>query len=117
VSEPPDDWAALLAFALTGEWLTLPAREDPVTPPDPGRFLAGLAEIGWTGKRLAQAAAEPRVLPVARVRVLGPARFAAVLGELRARVLSREGEVRRASARQLTSDEERLSAERPPHWG
>lgn len=117
MSAPSVDWHTVLAFALTGEWLALPARDGNAGAPDPDRLLADLASIGWSRARLAEVAAVPRVVPVERVRLLGPARYTAVLDDLRRRVLAGTGEVRRVSARPLDAEERRLAADRPPHWG
>ncbi|MDO5681836.1 MAG: hypothetical protein Q4G46_03295 [Propionibacteriaceae bacterium] len=113
MTNPRSDWHGVLAFAVTGDWLTLPPAEG---EPDLDRLLADLAAVGWSGTRLADAAV-PRVMPVESVRELGAARFAAVLSELRRRVRAQGADVRRVSARRLNPDEQRLMADRPPHWG
>lgn len=110
------DWHTLLAYALTGEWLVLPQDGGPESALDPDRLLAELAAIGWSGARLARAAALQRTVPAQQVRVLGPARFSAVLAELRRRVLVGADDVRTVSARPMDADERRLAADRPPHW-
>ncbi|WP_432558520.1 hypothetical protein [Granulicoccus sp. GXG6511] len=114
---PSVDWHAVLAFALTGEWLRLPSDDGGGPAPDPDRLLADLAAVGWSGPRLAAAATARRTVPVEQVRALGAARFAAVVADLRARVLAGSAEVRSVSGRSLNIDERRLVAERPPHWG
>ncbi len=105
-------WHAALGFALTGEWLDLP----PVERPDPEVLLAQLAEAGWSGARLIEAARQPHQVPTDVVAGLGAAQFWAVLVDVRRRV-GAGSEVRPpAAARPLTADERRLTADRPPHW-
>lgn len=110
------DWHTLLAYALTGEWLVLPQDDGAEPGLDPDRLLADLAAMGWSGARLVEVAAVQRTVPAQQVRVLGPARFSAVLADLRRRVLAGTGEVRTVSARPMDADEHRLTADRPPHW-
>ena len=105
------DWHTVLAYALTGAWLELP----PVEAADPDRLLTELAARQWSGERLTAAAAVHRPLSAELIRPLGPARFTAVLSEVRQRVLAVE--TRRVRDRALTSEEHRLSSDRPPHWG
>lgn len=114
--EPSVDWHAMLAFALTGEWLVLQEGTGAQSAPDPDRLLADLAALGWSGSRLAESAATPRAVPVEQMRALGPARWTVVLQELRRRVSVGAPGVRRISHRSMNPDEQRLSADRPPHW-
>ncbi|WP_425308251.1 hypothetical protein AADG42_05665 [Ammonicoccus fulvus] len=105
-------WHTALGFALTGEWLELP----PAELPDPETLLAQLADAGWSGERLAEAARQSHQVPADVVATLGAAQFWAVLVDLRRRV-GATGEVRPpAMTRPLTADERRLAADRPPHW-
>lgn len=111
MSTPPG-WHAALGFALTGEWVDLP----PAELPDPEALLAQLADAGWSGARLAEAARQPRQVPADIVAALGAAQFWAMLVDLRRRV-GATSEVRQpAASRPLTADERRLADDRPPHW-
>lgn len=107
-------WQSALAYALTGEWLPIPESGEP----NADVLVAELERIGWTGPRLVEAARQPRCLPDGWVRTLGPARYAAVLADLRVR-LGVSGVPVRApgAARPLNPEERRLVADRPPHWG
>ncbi|NHB84452.1 hypothetical protein G7085_07090 [Tessaracoccus sp. HDW20] len=84
-----------------------------------------LAAAGYDADRLAgirHAAQEgqrpwPFAVPLEERRALGFARFDAALAEAR-RVLGLDGLNRHLQARRpLDRDEQRLSADRPPHWG
>lgn len=107
-----------LAHALTGEWL-------PLARPDIDDLIEDLAGCGWDADALRalrqrrQDAAEPWPFPieVEAVRALGFARFHSRLAELTA-VLGLDG-IRRATTtdRLWTTEERRLAADRPPHWG
>lgn len=108
-----------LARALTGEEL-------PVPEGDIGSIVAELAALGWDAERLAlvrrrrMEAREPWPFPiqVEALRQFGFARFDARLAELRAALgLSGQLGVAPAPARGLDRDEQRLAADRPPHWG
>lgn len=116
LEDPTVDWHAMLAYALTGQWLVLPEGEGAPPAPDPDRLLADLAALGWSGTRLAESATTRRVLPVEQIRVLGPARWTSVLEDLRRRVLSEAADVRTVSRRSMNVDEQRLASDRPPHW-
>lgn len=111
--------AVELGRALTGEELPLAASE-------PTALADELAACGWDALRLAElrrqrmTAREPWPFPVAveEVRRFGFARFQAQLEELR-EVLGLSGRLDTAPARprELDRDEQRLVADRPPHWG
>lgn len=111
--------AVELGRALTGEEL-------PLTAADPTALAAELAAHGWDPARLAElrrarmAAHEPWPFPVDvdSLREFGFARFSARLAELR-EVLGLSGrlEASPAPTRKLDRDEQRLVADRPPHWG
>ncbi|MDO5677769.1 MAG: hypothetical protein Q4G35_09735 [Propionibacteriaceae bacterium] len=110
-----DPLASLLAQALTGEALAVES-------------VAGLPEelaaLGFTAQRLAamrQAAQEaeepwPFPVPLDVRREVGFARFDAALAEAR-QALGLTGLVSaRPAERPLDRDEQRLVADRPPHW-
>lgn len=111
--------AVELGRAVTGEEL-------PLTATDPTALAAELAAHGWGADRLAElrtarmAAHEPWPFPIGveEVRRFGFARFTARLAELR-EVLGLSGRADRAPAtsRKPDRDEQRLLADRPPHWG
>lgn len=105
-----------LAFALTGERL-------PVTGGAP--IVEELAEHGYDAARLLDMRTEaqqrqapwPFPVPIEELRALGFARFDAALAETR-RALGLDGLAARPQARRpLDRDEQRLSSDRPPHWG
>lgn len=109
--------AELLGLALTGELL-------PLVAPDPAGMSAELVALGWDTERLGelrrarQGTREPWPFPVPLEdrRAVGFARFDALLAELR-RELGLTGLAATPSARRpLDRDEQRLAAERPPHW-
>ena len=111
-----DPLAVALGQALTGERL-------PLTSPE--ALAEELAEHGFTPERLAelrsgtQEAGEPWPFPVSldERRGLGFARFDAALAEAR-KQLGLDGLHRTLQARRpLDREEQRLSADRPPHWG
>jgi len=117
------DLASAIALALTGVRLEPPAgapsRLSVASLPD------DLAAAGYDATRLAelrQAAQEeqrpwPFAVPLDELRELGFARFDAALAEAR-RGLGLDGLKRRLQVRRpLDRDEQRLSADRPPHWG
>lgn len=107
-----------LGRALTGETL-------PLTASEPELLVSELAQLGWDAERLAdlrhqrQAAGLPWPFPVASAALaeVGFAVFHAKLDRLR-ELLGLTGlqQVPRAQ-RPWTADEQRLAAERPPHWG
>jgi hypothetical protein len=107
------DWHAALAYALTGEWL--PVR--PAPTPDARTLLAELTALGWSGERLAVAARGGRQVPPELMAGLGAAQFWAVLAQLR-REIGAGGAVPQAPTgrTRLTVEEQRLRADRPPHW-
>lgn len=107
------DWHAALAYALTGARL-------PVTParaPDPKALLTELATFGWGSEQLAAVAGVAHAVPPDLMTGLGPAQFWAALAQLR-REVGASGVVPQAPTRRtdLTAEEERLLADRPPHW-
>lgn len=107
------DWHAGLAYALTGHWLDVSIVEEPMVD----RLLADLESCGWNRMRLTDAARNTHALPPEWARQLGAARFAAVLGDLRRRLATCRAETRiSATDRPLDADEQRLTADRPPHW-
>lgn len=108
--------AAALGAALTGERLPLTS---------PRQIEAELADLGFGRERLAalrlakQEAEEPWPFPVSldERRAIGFARFDAALAEAR-RLLGLDGlRPARPAIRPLDRDEQRLAADRPPHWG
>lgn len=111
--------AVELGKALTGEEL-------PLTATEPTALASELAACGWDEGRLTElrrqrmAAREPWPFPIAveEVRRFGFARFHAQLAELR-EVLGLSGRLDAPPARprRLDRDEQRLVADRPPHWG
>lgn len=114
-----DEVAAALAFALTGQDL-------PVTTPEVAALVDQLAAVGWHGPRIqelrrARMAGRqpwPFRVPVEVQREFGFARFAARLVELRAALgLSGQLDTAPATPRRPDRDEQRLAADRPPHWG
>lgn len=111
--------AVELGLALTGQELPLTAETD-------AGLVAELATLGWDAQRLGavrlerMTARQPWPFPVRveLVRRFGFARFHARLTALR-EVLGLSGRVAAdpAPLRPLDRDEQRLVAERPPHWG
>lgn len=108
--------ASAIALALTGG--RVPTR-------GMGTIVDDLAAAGFDAPHLAdiRAAAQreqrpwPFPVPLEERRVLGFARFDAVLADAR-RVLGLEGlNAASAAHRPLDRDEQRLSQDRPPHWG
>lgn len=115
----PDPTAVALARALTGQDL-------PVTTTDVTDLVGELAALGWDAPRLGELRRArmdsrltwPFVVDVEVQRDFGFARFAARLAELR-EALGLTGKLDAAPppARPLDRDEQRLAADRPPHWG
>lgn len=110
-----DPLAGALALALTGERLTID---------DVGSLAQGLAEQGYPAERLAdlrhaaQQAERPWPFPVPLEvrREVGFARFDAALARAREE-LGLTGLISTLPAeRPLNRDEQRLLADRPPHW-
>lgn len=111
--------AVELGRALTG-------HELPLTATEPTALAAELAAQGWDAGRLAElrsarmVAREPWPFPVAveELRRFGFARFHAQLTQLREELgLSGRTPTAPAPARKPNRDEQRLLADRPPHWG
>lgn len=111
---PLDTESRLLAHALTGEPLSL----------GEGPLVTELAAHGWDTDRLQelrrsrQAAGLPWPFPIAleQIRNIGFARFDALLAAAR-RELQLHGLVPHLPAsRPPDVDEQRLMADRPPHW-
>lgn len=84
-----------------------------------------LARAGFDADRLAEIralaqrdqVAWPFPVPMDELRSIGFARFEAALADVR-RALHLDGlRIASAAHRPLDRDEQRLSAERPPHWG
>ncbi|MDR0286004.1 MAG: hypothetical protein LBI33_14120 [Propionibacteriaceae bacterium] len=110
---------SLLAYALTGEPLALPATWDTAA------LLAALAAAGWPAERLGSHARArwevglpwPHPLPPDSLGGIGAAQWYAGLQAVRT-ALGLEVEVRPPSRRtSLTADERRLLADVPPHHG
>ncbi|GAB3818923.1 hypothetical protein GCM10028820_22080 [Tessaracoccus terricola] len=108
-----------LGRALTG-------HELPLTATEPTALAAELAALGWDANRLAElrrarmAAREPWPFPVEveELRRFGFARFHAQLTQLRELLgLSGRTPTPPAQDRKPNRDEQRLMADRPPHWG
>jgi hypothetical protein len=107
--------ARAVALAVTGEELELPGR----------RSLAEeLTDLGFDAERLrsirhARQEARlpwPYAVPIEVRREVGFARYDAALAEAR-ELLGLTGlEPSRPARRRLNRDEERLVADRPPHW-
>ena len=107
--------ARAVALAVTGEELELPGR----------RSLAEeLTDLGFDAERLrsirhARQEARlpwPYAVPIELRREIGFARYDAALAEAR-ELLGLTGlEPSRPARRRLSRDEERLVADRPPHW-
>lgn len=111
--------ARALAESVTGQDL-------PVTASDVPSLVAELSALGWGGDRIRGLRRErmeqrlPWPFPVAPelIAEVGFARFAALLADLRdALGVSGRLEASPAPSRVLNSDERRLVADRPPHWG
>lgn len=111
-----DGLAVALGAALTGERLPLTS---------PHLIGAELAGLGFDRERLAalrsaaQEAEEPWPFPVSlhERRAVGFARFDAALADAR-RLLGLDGlRSARPAVRPLDREEQRLAADRPPHWG
>lgn len=108
--------AVALGVALTGERLALTS---PATLPEE------LSAVGFPAARLRELRAAhqkaeepwPFAVDLEERRSLGFARFDAALAEAR-RELGLDGlRPARPAVRPLDRDEQRLSADRPPHWG
>lgn len=108
--------ASAIGLALTGQRLPLD---------DPARLGAQLEALGFSPRRLrelraarqAERAAWPFAVALEERLGLGFARFDAALAEAR-RELGLDGLHRELMAeRGLNRDEQRLAADRPPHWG
>lgn len=106
-------WHVALAYALTGERIPL----TPVEIPDQELLLAELAELGWSGTRLAEAARTARQVPSDLMAGIGAAQFWALIAQLRS-VIGADGQIWTAPTRRtrLNAEEQRLAADRPPHW-
>lgn len=115
-------WQAALAFALTGERLSL---VEPGTP-DPEALVARLTAAGWSPAAIAahaRQAAEaerpwPHQVPAELRAGCGAAQFSAALGQARELLDLTTLETRSPSGRRkLDPDEERLMRDVPPHHG
>lgn len=116
-------WSAALAFALTGEELSLPESDAPDSPDVPG-LVAALGASGWDAVRVHDHAVEvlareevwPHPIPDALRAGLGAAQLYAALGEARralgVTVLEEKGPSTRT---RLNADERRLMQDVPPH--
>lgn len=108
--------ARALGLALTGERLPLD---------DPATLAVQLEAAGFGRERLSSLRAErqagrlswPFPVPVDELRGLGFARFDAALAEARESLGLAGLHSQPQASRPLDRDEQRLSAERPPHWG
>lgn len=110
-----DALAVAVALALTGERLDVT-----------GSAAVGdeLARAGFDQSRLRRIRAErqrlhqpwPFAVPVAERGRLGFARFDAALAQAREQLGLTGLESAHPASRPLNRDEQRLSAERPPHW-
>lgn len=107
------DWQAALAYAVTGQRLAV----TPAAAPDATALLTELAVLGWGPERLATTAGVARVVPPDLMAGLGAAQFWAALAQLR-REVGASGAVPRSPSQRtaLTPEEQRLQADRPPHW-
>ncbi|MCC2592047.1 hypothetical protein LKO27_01200 [Tessaracoccus sp. OS52] len=108
-----------LGRALTGEEL-------PLEGDDVAQLVAQLAALGWDRARLADARRRrmethqpwPFPVQVEVVRELGFARFQSRLVALREALgLTGRVDVGTPARRDPDRDEQRLLADRPPHWG
>ena len=108
--------ASALALALTGERIACT---------DPATLVSDLAAEGFPPERLAALRAEaqeqqrawPTPVAIDTLREIGFARFDAALAGAR-RQLGLDGLIpAKPAQRQLNRDEQRLAADRPPHWG
>ena len=105
--------AEVLGLALTGEQL-----------PIDGALIPGLESLGWDAARLGevrrsrQAAGQPWPFPVdpALIKPIGFARFDALLATARSELGLDGLSPVKARPGALSADEQRLAAERPPHW-
>lgn len=108
--------ASALGLALTGERLQLD---------DPADLATELEAVGFGSSRLQVLRLErqearlawPFPVPVDELRGVGFARFGAALADARASFGLGGLHLERQSVRSLNRDEQRLAAERPPHWG
>ncbi|MDO5500057.1 MAG: hypothetical protein Q4F67_10310 [Propionibacteriaceae bacterium] len=116
MSDAPVGWWIALAYALTGERIDPPPGAVPSDgPPEPGQMLADLAAAGWSPARLA-AARSRRQVPVAWVRELGPAQFAAAVAD-RVRRNQAAPQVPRVARPAPPAPARRRMADPPPPWG
>lgn len=107
--------ARALGLALTGKRLPLTAVAD---------LDEQLAAAGFDRGELMRLRAErqeskavwPFAVPIEERRALGFARFDAALAEARRELGLTGFEPRLQAERPLNRDEQRLSADRPPHW-
>ncbi|MDR0489487.1 MAG: hypothetical protein LBG99_08885 [Propionibacteriaceae bacterium] len=115
-----DSLYALLAFVLTGEEVSLAPGVDSVEA-----FLVALDEVGWSADAIRTHAAQrwdaeepwPHPLEAGGLHTIGAARWYAILGKVRTE-LGLDAERLPPSQRVvLTPEEERLTAEVPPHHG
>lgn len=102
VGEQGRAWHQALAYALTGERRTDLGRHD---TPDLDALLAALP-VGPYGTY---------AVPADLLAGIGPAQFAAVLTQLRARLPRAAGSAPVLVDRPLTAEERRLVADAPPH--
>lgn len=113
-----DQVAVELGRALTGEEL-------PLTAADVEGIASQLDGLGWNANRLAsvrqqrQDAGEPWPFPVHTDAVarVGFAAFHAQLMHLRAQLGLTGLQPTATTQRPWNTDEQRLAADRPPHWG
>ena len=107
--------ASALALALTGRHLELDSHEGL-----PGELAKhGFSQTELTRLRAQRQAAQlpwPYPVPLEVLRAVGFARFDAALLQAREALGLNGLHPARPARRALTRDEERLAADRPPHW-
>lgn len=108
--------AVELARALTGQELPVSSAA--------GDLVGQLNRLGWHTDALASLREQrqlmgkpwPFPIPLEARREIGFARFDAALAQLRSELGLTGLQPSQAKPRELTADERRLLADRPPHW-
>lgn len=107
--------ASAVGFALTGERVEINSLDS---------LAQGLARAGFDAEKLARLRADrqaaqapwPFAVAIDELRAVGFARFAAALADART-ALGLDGlRPTKGVDRRLNEDEQRLVADRPPHW-